>query len=106
MLSPLHLGGRNYTCTEIKLSKIIMISVPYPPQVVSLWFQGNGSHMHGHVRSVPLGSSLSLVTLRVIAGSSAVSLSLSLCFYGVGLVVGILFFFSRQPFDCFWSPPY
>jgi hypothetical protein len=45
MLSTLHLGGRNSTGTEIKLSKISVISVPYPPQVVRLWFQGNGSHV-------------------------------------------------------------
>ena len=52
MLLTLHLGGRNYTCTEIKLSKIIMISAPYPPQGVSLWFQGNGSHLHCFVRGL------------------------------------------------------
>jgi hypothetical protein len=56
MLSPLHRGGRNYTCTEIKLSKIILISVPYPPQIVSLWFQGNGSHLEGRVRPTAYGA--------------------------------------------------
>jgi len=49
MLSTLHLGGRNYTCTEIKLSKIILTLAPYPPQIVRLWFQGNGSHLQGVV---------------------------------------------------------
>ncbi len=80
-------------------------STPYSYHVHSKPHVGGG-HVHGQVRSVPLGSSLTLGTLRVIAGSSAVSLSFSLYFYGVGLVVGILVFFSRQPFDCFLSPPY
>ena len=44
MLSTLHLGGRNSTCTEIKLSKILILFAPYPPQSIRLWFQGNGSH--------------------------------------------------------------
>jgi hypothetical protein len=50
MLSPLHLGGRNYTCTETKLSKILIIFAPYPPPGVNLWFQGNGSHLEAGVR--------------------------------------------------------
>jgi hypothetical protein len=45
MLSLRHLKGRNYTGTAITLSKIRVISAPSPPQGVSLWFQGNGSHL-------------------------------------------------------------
>ena len=61
MLSPLHLGGRNYTCTEIKLSKILILFAPYPPPGVNLWFQGNGSHLEAVVRhslTLPTASNL------------------------------------------------
>ncbi len=32
-----------------------MISAPYPPQIVRLWFQGNGSHVTRMVRPCLLG---------------------------------------------------
>ena len=65
MLSTLHLGGRNYTCTEIKLSKIIVISAPDPPQLVKLWFQGNGSHLEALV-SLHCSTSFLLAPLTTI----------------------------------------
>jgi hypothetical protein len=71
MLSTLHLGGRNSTGTEIKLSKILIIFAPYPPQIVRLWFQGNGSHVARMVRQFFLfiHSQLSIVCLPVTIGT-------------------------------------
>ena len=50
MLSLLHLKGRNDTCTEIELSKIIRSQLPIPHSPCETWFQGNGSHLQRLVR--------------------------------------------------------
>ena len=55
-----HLQGRNFTCTEIQLSKINGSQLPIPHGLVRPWFQGNGSHLQRFVRRPPGESALEL----------------------------------------------